>query len=80
MSVTVDVPVTLRITVSFADAAPADQHGAAAAVAAEAAASFSHVTEARIAAFNEVHRLHPHGPGTVEAVAADVHAPLKRTA
>ncbi|ALG73625.1 hypothetical protein VY88_22715 [Azospirillum thiophilum] len=60
----IDVSVTLRIAV--ADAAD----GQAAAL--RAAEQFSHVSHARIAAFNEVSRVHSADQGTVEAVTSIV--------
>lgn len=60
----IDVSVTLRIAV--ADAAD----GLAAAL--RAAEQFSHVSHARIAAFNEVSRVHSVDQGTVEAVTSIV--------
>ncbi|HYG88510.1 MAG TPA: hypothetical protein VD978_19885 [Azospirillum sp.] len=80
MSLIVDVPVTLHIAVSFPEGQPIDAQGAAAAIAAHAAEHFAHVSQVRIAAFNEVNRIHPYGAGIIETVTSTVHAAVKQVA
>ena len=80
MSFIVDVPVTLSISVSFPEGQPADAQGATVAIAALAAEHFAHVSHARIAAFNEVNRIHPHGSGVIETVTSTVHTVVTHAA
>lgn len=74
MSLTISVPVTLRITVASTDGVALSEP-VATAFAAFAAEHFSHVGHDRIAAFNEVNRVHPHGDVVVEAVVSALSTP-----
>ncbi|CAO3455361.1 hypothetical protein [Azospirillum sp.] len=64
MAEIVEVSVTLRIAVADAPDGRA--------LALRAAEQFSHVSHARIAAFNEVNRVHSADHGTVEAVTSTI--------
>lgn len=79
-TVTVAIPVTLHVTVSFPNGAPTNAQAAAEAVAVCAAEHFAHVSHAQISAFNEVNRIHPQAAGAVEAVASAVALPRKAAA
>lgn len=59
-TVTLDIPVTLRVTMALPKAPPGGFQVAAEQLASEATKSLAHVSAARLKAFNEVHRvLHP---------------------
>lgn len=73
-TVVVEVPVTLRIAVGFPEGVPADADHAARALAAEAAKSITHMSQPRLRAFNEVHRIHPVGEGVLESVESELPA------
>jgi len=71
-TVVVEVPMTLRVSITFAGPAPADPQAAAAALASWAANQLTHVSHAQIDACNELNRLFPHGAGVVTAVNAQL--------
>jgi len=70
----VEVPVTLKIAVRVPQGDNGDAKGVARALAQHAAHSLSHVSHARLDAFNETNRVHPHAAGEVTAVEAQVNA------
>ena len=71
-TVVVELPMTLRVSITFAEPAPADRQ-AAAALADWVAGRLTHVSHAQIDACNEMNRLFPHGAGVVTAVDARLH-------
>ena len=71
-TVVVEVPMTMRIAVSFPEGASCDPKTDAAALADWAAHKLSHVTHAQIDACNEINRLFPHGAGVIADADAEV--------
>ncbi|CAH2599199.1 conserved protein of unknown function [Rhodovastum atsumiense] len=73
-TVVVELPMTMRISVTFPDGLPGNPQADAAALADWAARKLSHVSHAQIDACNELNRLFPHGRGVVATVDAQVQA------
>ena len=69
-TVTVELPVTLKVSVAFPGEAPADKQAAAKDLANWFAGKVLHVSHAKLDACNEVNRVHPHAKGVVTAVDA----------
>ncbi|TCZ64883.1 hypothetical protein EXY23_05795 [Roseicella aquatilis] len=73
-TLTVDVPVTFRVSIACPAGTEAEIRAAAQGLARVAVEHLAHVGAAQIDAFNEVNRLHPHGQGRVQSVSASVQA------
>ena len=71
-TVVVELPMTLRVSVTFPDGEPRNKQAEAAALAGWVAGKVSHVSHAQIDACNELNRLFPHGAGVVTEVDAQV--------
>lgn len=68
-TIVLEIPISLRVTVAVPQALSGNARAEAASLAAEAARSFTHVSAARLNAFNEVNRLqHPAQHGEVVMV------------
>lgn len=79
-TVTVELPMTLRVCVDFPNGAPRDPQAEAAVLAGWVANKLSHVSHAQIDACNELNRLFPHGTGVVTDVNAQLHPTVERKA
>lgn len=69
-NVVVEIPVTLRVAVTFPEGAPPDPRRAAEQLARQATESFTHISASRIQAFNAVNRIHAFASGEVCSVVA----------
>lgn len=77
---TVQVAVQLNVTVTLPAGVNGDAQATAQALAAEAASHLCHVSRARLAAFNEVHRLHSEDGAKIAAVATVTPMPISSAA
>jgi hypothetical protein len=71
-TVTVELPVTMRVSVAFPGEVPADKQAAAKVLADWFAGRVLHVSHAQLDACNELNRLWHHGTGVVTDVEAAV--------